>query len=226
MCDLSVPYEAMVWLEREEQNDLRLLRLLLREGQTFVDCGANIGIWTIVATSTVGATGRVLAFEPNPVTFSKLSLNVSLSDLKPKLYNHAVGDRTGEFPFDCNESHNLSRIIVGGGDDLLFVHTETLDQVLDGKPVDAVKIDVEGFELNVLQGCELILKTWKPWLCIEFNTMISAVTKLRDWEVHQYLCNLGYRCRQFRDALDTSSRTVLPNSWHTSGYCNLFYSLS
>src|SRR6516162_5855724 len=52
-CDLSVPYECMVWLKQEEQEDLEILERLLKPKDIFVDCGANIGIWTLVAAATV-----------------------------------------------------------------------------------------------------------------------------------------------------------------------------
>src|SRR4051812_13385660 len=76
VCDLSVPYEAMVWLGLEEERDLRVARRLLRSGQMFVDCGANIGLWSLIASPVVGKTGRVLAFEPNPATADKLTANL------------------------------------------------------------------------------------------------------------------------------------------------------
>ena len=57
-CDLLIPYEAMVWIEAEEETDLQTLRLLLKENQHFVDCGANIGLWTLVAATGVGSGGK------------------------------------------------------------------------------------------------------------------------------------------------------------------------
>jgi FkbM family methyltransferase len=225
LCDLSIPYEAMVWLEREEQKDLRLLCLLLGAGQTFVDCGANIGIWTLVASSAVGPTGEVHAFEPNPHTFEKLSSNVLLSGMNPKLYNRPLGHVAAEFLFECHKSHNISSIVAEDGDNVISVSAVTLDSILVGKHVDGMKIDVEGFEMNVLQGSENILEKSKPWLCVEFNTILAKVTRLADWDVHRFLRDMGYRCRQFHDALDTSMSTVLPDYWQTSGYCNLFYRL-
>jgi FkbM family methyltransferase len=226
LCDLSIPYEAMVWLEQEEQNDLRLLCLLLDPGQTFIDCGANIGIWTLVASSAVGRTGEVYAFEPNPHTFDKLSSNVKLSERKPTLYNRALGNVNAELRFECNKSHNISRIVSEDGDNIIQVPVATLDSIFAGKHIDGMKIDVEGFEMNVLRGGENVLMKSKPWLCVEFNTILSEVNRLTDWDVHQFLRALGYTCRLFQDALDTSLSTMLPDSWQTKGYCNLFYRIS
>jgi hypothetical protein len=63
--DLRTPYEQMVWLQREEWNDLVALLDLMETGSLLIDIGANIGLWTLV-----GATkGEVIAVEPNPRTY-------------------------------------------------------------------------------------------------------------------------------------------------------------
>lgn len=227
LCDLSVPYEAMVWLEQEEQNDLEVVRELLKPGQTFVDCGANIGIWTLVAASAVGETGRVYAFEPNPSTFEKLSRNVALgkSEENIRLFSAAVGSTNATLLFHCHEYHNISTVIERANETSISVSAIALDSVLGENDVHGIKIDVEGFEIEVLKGAQTILKQCQPWLCIEFNTLLAKVNTLSDWDVHQYLCNLGYVCRLFSNALDTSTQSILPNNWQTRGYCNLYYSV-
>jgi len=63
---LDVPYEQMVWLQDEEWDELRYLQNKLRPGDVFIDVGANIGLWTLVAATSVGPSGRVFSFEPNP----------------------------------------------------------------------------------------------------------------------------------------------------------------
>ncbi len=94
--DLSVPYEAMVWLEREEEDDLAIIRKLLKPGDVFVDCGANIGLWSLVASSVVGSRGKVFAFEPNPLTFRKLINNLEYNDNATIVaFNVALGNNQG-----------------------------------------------------------------------------------------------------------------------------------
>lgn len=227
LCDLSVPYEAMVWLKHEEQKDLNILRHLLKSGQTFIDCGANIGIWTITAASAVEEDGKVYAFEPNPSTFEKPSKNIDLERLENiQLSCSALGAKIREEFLECHKAHNISQIVPKPSNESLLVSTRTLDSNLNSKPVHGIKIDVEGFELQVLKGSESILREYKPWLCIEFNTLLAKVNSLSAWNVHQYLNDQGYVCRQFKDALNTSVKTILPDSWQTNGYCNLYYSIN
>ncbi len=227
-CHLSIPYEAMVWLEREEQTDLELLTKLLEPGQTFIDCGANVGIWSLVAASVVQPSGKIYAFEPNPSTFKKLSDNVSLAKYKKNinLISSAVGNEQKSMSFHCDAAHNISHITNSPDLNSIRVSVVTIDSVLETNIVHGIKIDVEGFELECLQGAESTLKKYSPWLCVEFNTLLAKVNKLSDWDVHQYLKGLGYVCRQFKDALDYSSLSILPDTWVTTGYCNLYYSIN
>ena len=224
-CDLSIPYEAMVWLGWEEQKDLEILTRLLRPSQTFVDCGANIGIWSIVAASAVGSTGKVFAFEPNPSTADKLRYNVSHGKWEQvMIVPMAASNADTEVYFRCEPEHNNSHIVGNDNNNAIKVPVVTLDGFLPGE-VSGCKIDVEGFEMNVLQGAKTLLKKEHPWLCIEFNTLLANVNRLKDWNVHTYLRDLGYVARRFQDALDISKDVILPDDWQTEGYCNLFYSM-
>lgn len=221
LCDLAIPYEAMVWLEQEEQPDLVILQKLLRPGQIFVDCGANIGIWTLVAAAKVAESGKVYAFEPNPLTFQKLQANLSTGSWQNiEARPEALGSEEGTVYLKCEVQHNISQVVLASQADTLVVPQVTLDSSLAKLAVAGIKIDVEGFELKVLKGAAQLLKAQHPWLCVEFNTVLAGVNVLGQWEVHQYLSELGYHARLFKDAL---ADNILPRGWQTTGYCNLFY---
>jgi FkbM family methyltransferase len=226
LCDLSIPYEAMAWLKQEEERELSVLRKILLPGQTFVDCGANIGLWSIVASSSIGSTGKVYAFEPNPKTAKKLRENLALGNIENvTLVETAVGDRPGMQLLQAEEAHNQARIVINPNQSTILVPTITLDSMLSDIKIDACKLDVEGYELKVLQGGKEMLRKNKPWLCIEFNTILSAVNNLEQWPVHQFLSELGYKPRLFTDAENPTPNKILGNDWTTSGYCNLYYSV-
>jgi FkbM family methyltransferase len=215
----------MVYLKQEEEADLQALPRLLRFGDTFVDCGANVGLWSLVAASLVGRTGMVHAFEPNPATFEKLTQNVERVDhleTNVKLHQAAVGSAKGYADFLPLHEHNISSIVYQAVRGTIRVPVTTLNQTLSGKRVDGIKIDVEGYELQVLRGGEELLERWKPWLCVEFNTDIARVRSLRDWNVHQFLRTKGYRPRLFGCGV-RGNRPYLADSWETKGYVNLLY---
>lgn len=226
LCDFSVPYEAMVWLKQEEETDICILEKLLHFGDTFVDCGANIGLWSLVAANRVGVGGAVYAFEPNPNTFRKLSSNsISLNKFASiiRLVPTAVGDVSGLLNFRASSSHNVSSVSEEFTHGTIQVPVATLDKELNNVVVHGIKIDVEGYEMNVLQGATALLQRCKPWLCVEFNTELTRVNSLRDWNVHNFLRGYGYRPQLFAN-INSSAYRYLPDSWQTSGYVNLFYS--
>ncbi|MEI8340181.1 MAG: FkbM family methyltransferase [Verrucomicrobiota bacterium] len=224
-CDMSVPYESMVWLQQEEESDLAALRRLLHPGETFVDCGANIGLWTLEAAAAVEPEGRVFSFEPHPVTFPKLTENVRSNhwEKRVRLQNAACGESEGNLPFQCAANHNISHLTRNSGEDVRMVKVIPLDHAIRGEKVHGIKIDVEGYELEVLRGAMETLQSSWPWLCVEFNTLVSHSNRLGDWAVHQFLTSLGYVCCPMADAPEHPDDRRLSDDWTTQGYCNLFY---
>jgi FkbM family methyltransferase len=226
-CDMAVPYEAMVWLRQEEERDLVVLEGLLRRGDNFVDCGANIGLWTLAAVPRVRPEGTVYAFEPNPNTFGKLSRNVKVLndfDSAVRLSQSAVSNRAGDLDFLSSVAHNISSVVAEASRETTRVPAVALDTALAGVAVQGIKIDVEGYELNVLQGAAGLLGRYHPWLCIEFNTELAKVNKLSDWDVHKFLREIGYRPCLFSQS-EIDSCVYLSDDWQTTGYLNLYYSM-
>jgi FkbM family methyltransferase len=226
-CDLSIPYEFMIFSKQEEEQDLSTVRKLLKPNQTFVDCGANIGLWTLTAISAVSSKGKVFAFEPNPSTFEKLSRNASLSKFKNNisLFPSAVGKESTRLLLQCRREHNKSKIVSSSNQDTISIPIVRLDDSTGSVEISGMKIDVEGFELDALLGAEKILKTYRPWLCIEFNSNFTESKTLAEWDVHQYLAKLGYTARHFKYALDKSDENALPDTWQLDkAYANLYYS--
>lgn len=194
-CDLTIPYEAMVWLHREEWSDLIALGRLLRPGQTLVDVGANIGTWALQAATLVGAEGRVFALEPNPATVHKLAANVALNGFEPwvSVLPIAAGAANGTVSLVCAREHNNSHVGASGEGPSVVVSVRTLDDCLrDAGHVHGLKIDVEGQEHAVLAGANQLICRCHPWIVVEFNLDTAGVSRLGDWPVHQWLLSHGY----------------------------------
>jgi hypothetical protein len=109
--------------------------------------------------------------------------------------------------------HNLSRLSSRG----VPVVLTTLDAVVGEQPVSGVKIDVEGFELQVLEGAEGVLGQ-KPWVVVEFNTILTGEKELSDWDVHGFLTERGYKPASVSDP-----GSLLPDDSEVFGYLNLLY---
>lgn len=223
-CDVSVPYEAEIWLGLEERNELRVLQMLLQPGHTFVDCGANIGLWTLVASRKVEPGGLVVAFEPQPTTYGRLLANVRANGCEnARCVQAALGDRSGSAYVRLDGQHNCATMLSEPTGSSAAVPVTRLDSELEGLKVDGCKIDVEGSELEVVEGARGLLERERPWLCVEFNTLLAGTTTLEEWPVHRILCEAGYRAVPVSSAMIGNVHETIPSGWRARGYVNLFY---
>lgn len=241
-CDLHNPYDCMVYLQQEEQWDLQfakfhLLPLANADGGTpfFLDIGANIGLWSLILSTRCDA--RVAAFEPNPTTFARLDRNVRvLNGLTPHqvaVVQSAVGDRNGTIGFATAGRHNVAHVVEtateGACSDLekaIQVPLLRLDSwwksaCQPGDYVAGMKIDVEGFEHEVLAGAEAILDQ-HPWLVLEFNPECASTGRLGDWNCHTTLSKRGYVAYGLARAPFPKLKP-LSDAFETKHYLNVLY---
>jgi len=136
--------------------ELTFLRAHVPEGGAFVDVGANVGIYALTMAKVVGKTGTVIAIEPHPVARARLTFNRDASDVGyVKLVAVAAGPSDGELLIETDrENLGASHIVTGeASTSAIRVPAQTLQRILDDAGitrVDALKIDVEGFEDRVL----------------------------------------------------------------------------
>jgi FkbM family methyltransferase len=135
-----------------EQSTTQLLRSILNPGDVFVDLGANIGYFTLLAASIVGRGGKVYSFEPEPRNFSLLSRNVSLNNYSHCPYDtghHTMNQSNGITDYESYVDYDKSAIRK------VPIDTISLDEFLDKEKqqqVALVKVDVEGAEGFALKG--------------------------------------------------------------------------
>ena len=198
------------------------LRQLLVPDGLFVDVGANIGLWTLTAAQALGEHGKVIAFEPNPATFIKLTENISLNGFEHRVQTHqvALSDSRGSISFICRPDHNNSRIAVPGEKDTISIPTAPLADFVGEAKVAGMKIDVEGYELPVLQAARPVLEMSFPWRVGEFNTLAAGTDRLGDWPVFQFLKGLGYGAFLMEDR-HFERELVEDNSF--KGYLNILF---
>jgi FkbM family methyltransferase len=150
--------------------EMTFLLHVLRMDDLFVDVGANIGSYTILASAVRHA--RSICFEPIPETFSRLEKNLRLNDLAGLVTANNVGvsDKPAQIRFSVKEdccNHVLRDDEKG---ESLEVPVVTLDEALGSESPNVMKIDVEGFEWPVLNGARKLLEN--PALhsiLLEFN---------------------------------------------------------
>jgi FkbM family methyltransferase len=223
--NIEIPYERQVWLQEEEWGELLFLEKLLSAGDYFIDVGANIGIWTLTAASSVREQGRVFAFEPNPKTFEKLEDNIKRNNCEGRImaFQNAISNQKGQLNFICEQEHNISRIAKNNEPESILVDAIDLDSFIKNispdKKITGIKIDTEGNELYTLQGAKTLIDTYSPWLIVEFNTTFLPSNKLNDWDVFQFLSELGYLTYRY----DRSHSFKIDSNFSFNGYTNLLF---
>ena len=131
----------------------------IRAGDLFVDIGANIGAYTVLAASIPGA--RCAAFEPAPETFQRLAENIRLNDFGSRVNANqmALGSEDGDLLFTKGlDSVNHVATPDDNAENRTTVPVRRLDSVLENENPVVMKIDVEGYEMRVLEGADAILK--------------------------------------------------------------------
>jgi len=226
ICAFDVPYEAMVWARQEEEHELQALRALLSPGDHFVDCGANVGLWSLVAAGQIGAAGRVTAFEPNPSAYRRLIQNVAASGpvgRRITAMNVAVAAHAGDVSFEPGAQHNLGHIVADAAAGSIRVPAVTLDEQLADAPVRAIKLDIEGGEAAALRGAARILTVQRPWVWAEFNVAISGVPRIGDWDVFSLLEGFGYACRRIATDRQRFLGAAIDADESFAGYVNVLF---
>jgi len=158
----------------------RFLMKLDFQGKTVFDVGAYVGIFTMFFARAVGRTGKVIAFEPNPRNYDELAYNVKLNDLDNVTIMKIGLGRGNEqmalavdpiFPARGTlEKDRKGRMLRKGGARSVAIEVSSLDSLMETMKLprpDFVKLDVEGFEMDVLYGMVETINNCKPNLLVE-----------------------------------------------------------
>lgn len=146
---------AGLWRRRDlRAEDADFVGAYLQRGETFVDVGANVGQLSLAAAVRVTRSGRVIAIEAHPRTCKYLLGNVRLNGMAIEVHNTAIGSTHGELVFTDfrSDDMNFACAIPPPGSAVLRVPVRTLDSIVGNRPVDLLKVDVEGFEVDLLKG--------------------------------------------------------------------------
>jgi len=145
-----------------EPEQTRHFREQLKPGATVLDVGAHVGYYTVLSARLVGRQGRVFAFEPNPRNCGFLRKHVAANRLaNVTVEQSAVSDTNGVAGFDFGTGTGTGHLANSG---TVEVRTLRLDDYCADRGVvpDAIKIDVEGAELDVLRGAQKMISTHHP----------------------------------------------------------------
>ena len=194
-----------VGVQREDSYEPGLshaVRTLLREGDIFVDVGANEGFFSILASKVVGSTGRVIAIEPQSRLQGVLARNVRENDaLNVEVIQRAISDAPGVATLSVSPDMNT-------GSSGLFKATrykvptqDVLQTTLDGlfkllslRSVGLMKMDIEGFEYEAVLGSRDVFRGGViEYLALELHPMILDRRDRQAKDILDFLNDCGYR---------------------------------
>lgn len=192
----------------------------ISSSKVILDIGANIGT-TSLFYAQLNPNAIILSFEPHPETFKRAEVNLSLNEYpNVQLLNMGLGEAKSRLKLYEVNANNPGMNRIGLEDENLpfkWVEIDRLDQVLSDKnisSVDFIKMDVEGFELSVLKGGELMLRQCLPVLLIELDDSYLRQNKSSAEELVTWLINLGYSNIYRANNLDTITRSYNLKNCH------------
>lgn len=225
-----------------EPRTLRLYQKIIKFGQTVLDIGANVGSHTLPFSKLVGNSGRVVAFEPTSFAYGKLVVNIALNpELSQRIIPMQVmlvaGSQARLEPalfssWPLENSRDLHEEHKGRLMDTSGASVVTLDDAVDRLElfrIDFLKIDVDGYEYEVLKGGLRTLKIHRPSIIMEFAPYLI---KLEEFcSMVELLRGIGYR---FYDANSLRQlpgnayalETLIPGGSSLNIYCSCHDSMS
>lgn len=219
------------WQRTYEPATLALIDACLRPGDRMVDIGANIGLMTLHASRSVGDTGSVIALEPHPATFARLQDHIQLNRCKNvTALNVAAGPSDGTLElFDTPARQSGQASLIAHSDKSISagrVDVRRMDDILPASTARTfVKIDVEGFEHQVLLGAPKTLQA-EPVICMECDPGLNP-DKAEALSALRLIMATGlFGCYRFAESKFLPSPRLIPadeDYWLTVRYENAIF---
>lgn len=193
------------YLGTYEPGLIKLISLLVREGDTSVDIGTHKGYITLTLAQRTGNAGKVVSIDPDPRVFQEMSDNCDRNGYSQVVRFPCVAsnaDGTCEFSLSSqlgNSSRFPNEIARPTVSSIISVPARRADDLLseagmsDDRPLSFVKIDAEGSEPLVLHGLEKTIAIHKPALCMEINTGSLVAGGFSADDITKHLSPFGYR---------------------------------
>jgi FkbM family methyltransferase len=210
----TLAYTEQLW----DFEEMAFLLHLLRPEDLFADIGANVGGYSVLAAAVAGAAA--IAFEPVPETYAKLQRNLRLNGIEDRVeaIHCGLADQAGELRFTASRG-GLNHVAVGEAADTVMVPVATLDTVLGARRPIMLKMDVEGYEMQVMRGGAACLgDAAVKAVILELNGS-SERYGAGDAALHGQMLEFGFRPHAYEPA---ARRLTLLDTYRTDGLNTLY----
>jgi FkbM family methyltransferase len=191
--------QQLFWYGYYEKELGDMIKMCLKPGDVFLDIGANIGYFTLLAANSE-PTSKVISFEPVKGLFQKLEENISINSFKNiTAFNIAVGEINEETELFISGPNNSGMSSFrqpenySGKKEIVKVVTiDSWFKTARLSKIDLIKLDVEGSELAALKGTQETLQNFKPLIIAEVNPETLASFSLTPGDIYGYLNKLNF----------------------------------
>jgi FkbM family methyltransferase len=207
---------AQYYMGLSEFEEMSFVLHFLQKDDLFVDIGANVGCFTLLASGVKKAF--TIAVEPLPKTFEYLRNNLIINGLTEKVeaLNIGLSNKNGILNFTQNVSQN-NHVAVENDTDTIKIEVKTLDEILKDRHPILLKIDVEGFEKAIIDGASATLKKEHLQVIIIELVGLGARYGFDETDIHRILNNHGF----LRYTYNPFNRTLVETK--NLGYHNTIY---
>ncbi|MBE9158409.1 FkbM family methyltransferase [Nodosilinea sp. LEGE 06152] len=198
----------------KDYHGMNFIRRYLKTDDFFIDAGANIGIYSLLASSLVGIKGCVYSFEPIPSTFRRLQKNITQNNITNiKSFQIALGESFEQLKFTLDQDE--TNHVVPDASQHLAVSVSSMP-LSEAVPLDIpwamAKVDLEGYELFFLRGAYKLLKNSNPpVILLEINNSFSRYG-YSEKDIYCLLEDFGYEASTY-DA-DSNRLDFKTDTWN------------
>jgi FkbM family methyltransferase len=166
-----------ILIEQEDwfEEEIHYIRKVLQEGMNVIDIGANYGLYTLTMSKTIGASGKLWAFEPTSLTASYLRKSISTNQMTNiTLIQAGLSDKKGTARISLNPNPELNAITSqpdsnGEYETVALISLDECEKMYGWYDIDFIKLDAEGQEHNIITGGKHFLSTRSPLIMFELK---------------------------------------------------------
>ena len=212
--------EEIIRTRQYEPHVTAFLRQHLRKGMTFVDVGANIGYFVLLAATLVGSSGRNIAIECNPENCELIYMSLHRNGFDHSLvYPFAVSDAQKLMTLTSGFSNGVVNELAKDAEEFFIGPAVTLDSLLQNEPrIDVMKMDIEGSEARAWHGMLQVIEKHHPIIVMEFfPALLEKISEIKAEEFLNIIFASGYTAAVLQstpnELLQASSVSAVMKAW-------------
>jgi len=202
---IRVPFKySWFYANIYEEDKTDFIKAHCKSGDTVIDIGAHMGIFSFFLAKQVGPTGKVYSFEPAPLTYSVLAQTIKYNKLEDIVHarQQAVSDGPGELSFyiysnsTISNANSISAQNADAKAQKVTVTSISLDELYKKENIQnlsLLKIDAEGAELEILKGGKALITAFHPYITLEVHPKSFTDARKTMTELYQTIIGYGYK---------------------------------